>query len=316
MGNQNSKFEQYSIRHPEMERRERLISISLPANHQSADIPLASEALEALRRTGILKHHPRINIQVELEMSRCSVETCNAFGAYLFLPTCQRVCNLCIHKNAAFNIMALPVAAKLFNIPVDDILNSEVPILQAIGGSYQIQGLYNSVEDNERLVCTEQVKEMCLRRRSLVSVQNLHSSSIDNQDPMSYNLGLWILFDVSFQQSIGKLAKEERSQDWHTAAGCIPFPCVDDKGSVRKSYRCGACEQAFWECSEMHNLRGPKWNMLAQLFDIEDRIKGTVEGYDEVALIVGKSYLREDFELHVANCLCLKWLKGTVAAFD
>jgi hypothetical protein len=292
-----------------MEQRERLVSITLPHNHQSTVIPVASEALEALQRTGILQNTPLINVQIELESSRCSVEDCNEFGAYLFLPTCRRVCNTCLYKNAAFNIMTLPMAARLFSIPINDILNSEVPIIHAVGGSYQMNGLYNTTENKEALVSTAQVKEMCLKQRPLINMQRLHSNSIDNQDPLSYHLGRWILFDVPFRESLGKLSKDERSQDWYTAAACIPFPFVDEWGKVRKAFRCGGCDAAFWNCTQMKNLLGPKWEVLGKLFDIEDRLKGTMEGYDTIALEVEKTYLQEEFEEHIASCRCLKWLE-------
>lgn len=60
----------------------------------------APEALPVLGRCQVLSYHPASLLRRTLRSSQCV--SCSEFGAFLFLPTFERVCFICLTSNPAF----------------------------------------------------------------------------------------------------------------------------------------------------------------------------------------------------------------------
>src|SRR6478609_55847 len=82
----------------------RLSRVSLLGKYDIEDLPVyrdvvehAPEALVALGQTHLLSYHPATLVYSTLRQSRCV--SCFAFGGFLLLPTCERVCFECLYEN-------------------------------------------------------------------------------------------------------------------------------------------------------------------------------------------------------------------------
>ncbi|KAH7013668.1 hypothetical protein EDB80DRAFT_379061 [Ilyonectria destructans] len=115
------------------------------------------EILAALGRTRVLKYHEVTLLRHVLRTSQCV--SCFGFGAFLFLPTCERVCFQCLQHNHSLRMTTLSKAKKCFHL-TDNHLD-RVPILHSIPGTYKVEH-ENSHQLVLRLVSIKQVKQLAI----------------------------------------------------------------------------------------------------------------------------------------------------------
>jgi hypothetical protein len=129
---------------------------SLPAHR---DLFLhASAALAALGRTRTIAHHSAGRLRAVLRAWRCLY--CGGFGAYLFLPTCERCCWFCLENNPALWVVSRGVAGKCFSLSSAEL--DLLPTLLSIPGQYCV-GYDTSVQkDRQRLVAVKAAKQLAL----------------------------------------------------------------------------------------------------------------------------------------------------------
>ena len=120
-----------------------------------------SEILVALGRTTLLKHHSLKLLSRALHSSIC--ESClRYFGAYLFLPTCERVCLECLIHNFAFHVISNKEARNIFHLTEKDMC--DVPWMRSIPGNYGIRGERPKYQPKPWLLaCVKQVKMVALK---------------------------------------------------------------------------------------------------------------------------------------------------------
>lgn len=116
--------------------------------------------LVALEKTRILQFHSAGLLRRTLRTNQCV--SCFGFGAFLFLPTCERVCFQCLHENHALRVTTLDLARKCFFLPTLHL--KKIPILHSIPGSYSV--LFHVWRPKEyRLVSVKQVKHLAIKVR-------------------------------------------------------------------------------------------------------------------------------------------------------
>ncbi|KAI8718032.1 F-box domain-containing protein [Fusarium sp. LHS14.1] len=118
----------------------------------------AGEALMALGETRLLRYHSAALLRQTLRSPYCV--SCFDFGGFLFLPTCERVCFECMHKNRGLHMMTLNMAKKCFDL-TDKQLKS-IPTLYSIPNTYNVNH-FISRKRMVRLVCAKQVKMFALQ---------------------------------------------------------------------------------------------------------------------------------------------------------
>jgi hypothetical protein len=110
--------------------RGKAIVESLPAYRDL--MKYAPYTLNALGKTGLISVHSPTMLHAALHSENCV--SCGEYGAFLFLPTCERVCYECLQRNASFWVVSTRQARKYFNL-TERQLKSE-PYMRNIPGYY------------------------------------------------------------------------------------------------------------------------------------------------------------------------------------
>ncbi|KAK2875180.1 hypothetical protein FQN49_001717 [Arthroderma sp. PD_2] len=103
---------------------------SLPAYYHLTQH--APDTLSALGQSHLISYHSAGRLHAVLRSAACVA--CKRFGVFLFLPTCERCCNVCSVFNESFWLMPLSEAEKA--IPQPELKN--LPVMQNIPGVYGV----------------------------------------------------------------------------------------------------------------------------------------------------------------------------------
>ncbi|KAL2752763.1 hypothetical protein ACRALDRAFT_1052560 [Sodiomyces alcalophilus JCM 7366] len=134
----------------------------------------APDVLVALGKTRLLPYHSAALLRQTLRANRC-VSCLVDFGAFLFLPTCERVCFECLHQNHSLRMTTLSIARECFHL-TDSHLKT-LPILHSIPGTYGVM-FRISRRKVYRLVSVKQVKQLAIDvHGSTENVANLMPTS-------------------------------------------------------------------------------------------------------------------------------------------
>ncbi|KAH7309654.1 hypothetical protein B0I35DRAFT_440397 [Stachybotrys elegans] len=111
-------------------RRGRNTVRSLPA-YQSL-MKHAPDAMAALGQTRLLHLHSASKLLAALQTERCA--TCPAYGAFLFLPTCERCCRHCLRFHPLKGVMTPTTATTTFALTL--AAAKQLPVMLSIPGTY------------------------------------------------------------------------------------------------------------------------------------------------------------------------------------
>ncbi|KAL9532994.1 hypothetical protein SMMN14_03534 [Sphaerulina musiva] len=150
-------------------------------------------ALAALGKTRLIRHHTATDLHTALLSPSCT--SCNQYGAFLFLPTCQRCCYHCLRRNRSFWVIPLSVARKCFSLSVAEV--KSIPKLRSIPGKYFV-GYCISRQRSVGLVSVSHAKELSIKihgsqekmrldleaQRSSLSISDFHTFRVLQQAPL------------------------------------------------------------------------------------------------------------------------------------
>lgn len=91
--------------------------------------------LAALGKTQLLRFHSAALLRQVLLEEICA--SCFEFGAFLFLPTCERICFECLLQNYAFRLTTVAFAKRWFALTDDQL--QRIPIMRSIPGYYCVR---------------------------------------------------------------------------------------------------------------------------------------------------------------------------------
>lgn len=97
-------------------------------------VTVAPQLLWALARVGLLGLHSVAELHTALRTERCV--TCIEYGAFLFLPTCERCCWECLRNNPSLRVISPKEAKKYFGLSYRHL--QRLPTLHVIPGNYGI----------------------------------------------------------------------------------------------------------------------------------------------------------------------------------
>ncbi|KAM0207552.1 hypothetical protein ACHAQI_007555 [Fusarium lateritium] len=142
----------------------RLSRVSLLGKDVIEDLPVyremiqhSPETLVALGQTRLLSYHPATLLHSTLRKSRCV--SCFAFGAFLFLPTCERVCFECLYENQALRMTSPAMAKQCFGLADHDL--ERIPVMHSVPGTFGLRFQFTH-KQVERLVSVKQAKQLAL----------------------------------------------------------------------------------------------------------------------------------------------------------
>lgn len=99
-------------------------------------IKYAPDVVAALAQTRLDRYHTVAMFHAALLSEQCV--SCGHYGAFLFLPTCERCCHKCLCRNQSIWVIPPSLAAKCFNLDAAQL--KEVPHLLSVPGFYSFRG--------------------------------------------------------------------------------------------------------------------------------------------------------------------------------
>ncbi|KAF5601683.1 uncharacterized protein FSUBG_8048 [Fusarium subglutinans] len=121
----------------------------------------------ALIKTNLAGHYPPSVVYRTLRTDRCV--SCTDFGAFLYLPTCERVCFECLNQNRGLWMITIPMAKKYFGLTYQQV--QTLPIMRIIPGRYCLRTRDKTHQNPFRLVSVKAVKSLAIQVHG--SVENL-----------------------------------------------------------------------------------------------------------------------------------------------
>ena len=94
----------------------------------------ASKTIAALTRVGLLGYHSASTLHAALRSENCA--SCQRFAPFLFLPTCKRVCFVCLYYDRFWRVITPRMASTCFGIATKDL--KYIPCLSRIAGHYPL----------------------------------------------------------------------------------------------------------------------------------------------------------------------------------
>ncbi|KAJ4321993.1 hypothetical protein N0V84_005040 [Fusarium piperis] len=150
----------------------------------------APDVLVALGKTRLLRYHSAALLRQTLRESRCV--SCFDFGAYLNLPTCERVCLECLRRNYASRVVPVNTARECFHLTNKHL--KKIPILYSIPGEYGVQDGFQFRRRVLRMVSAKQAKQLAIEvHGSAENVANLLPTTQTQDMPFEkFNTFQWL----------------------------------------------------------------------------------------------------------------------------
>lgn len=263
----------------------------------------ASRIVVAILRTGV-DDHSVLTLCQKLHDGRCVC--CGEFGPYLFIPTCQRVCYICMERNPAFWVVPLYEAHGYFGFERHEA--RQIPSLYSIPG-----------ERHRRRDCPFRLKVASVRRAKEYSIQ-LHGPEKAREiwlkaraDPsLKENDRAYVcqLQDVQLGPPYGKhqlLKHYDRLMTgyrYHRMA-TIAFPWMRPDGTLETGGWCRPCD---WVSQSGVRDALPQ-SVTAAVIGDEDPREYWRNGS-------ARAWTKEEFLEHMKSCIGLATIISTFDAAD
>ncbi|KAM5475137.1 hypothetical protein MauCBS54593_001609 [Microsporum audouinii] len=119
-------------------RKGRVTVESLPAYRDL--MTYAPDTLKALGQSNLLRHHSADKLHAVLRSKACVA--CERFGPFLFLPTCERCCYMCLEYNHSFWVIPIPRAQTIYSLEARQL--KKLAVMKGIPGVYKEQNISKS----------------------------------------------------------------------------------------------------------------------------------------------------------------------------
>ncbi|KAI9150055.1 hypothetical protein HJFPF1_09809 [Paramyrothecium foliicola] len=229
--------------------RAREVAQALPASREL--LRHAPAVLAAFGRTRLIMHHTAAKVRATLRSWKCVA--CANYGAFIFLPTCDRCCWQCLDNNQALWLLARGVAARCFSLSSAEL--DRLPTLLSIPGEYGVGLQSRKFEDRQKLVSLSAAKELALSIHG--SQQEIYQRAWDRRPKVSQmRLAQYRYYqdaqlvqpklDIFARRNLGDITMD----DPYSGMASMPFPAITDKG-VENGLWCRGCDYMF----ETYGLR-------------------------------------------------------------
>lgn len=276
--------------------RNKAIVESLPAYRDL--MKYAPRTLNALGKTRLISVHSSALLHTTLRSARCV--SCGEFGAFLFLPTCERICRLCLIRNHSFWMIPETQAKKCFDLAQRHL--NKIPVMYNVPGWCNV-GHHSSCWRRRRLYDAKSVKKLAIKiHGSETEVKELvpaQPSANYGDEVDRYHLFKAILNAPlePLQSDPLMIPKEKRTawDDWCGMAS-IYFPSLLSQNSLESGLWCVGCEHL---ASNFSKLDPGTVSRLAPR-DVEPR--------DFFEGMKYRARSKADFLEHIQNCYGVEML--------
>lgn len=125
---------------------------SLPSYH--AMMKHASTALVALSRTELITFHTAATVHAALLSDKCL--SCQKYGAFLFLPTCERCCHECLITQGSLRVITIRKARTYFGVSRKNL--RQIPTMLSMAMTSYVT--YQTHPTRLRLVSVKQARKL------------------------------------------------------------------------------------------------------------------------------------------------------------
>ncbi|EXK29797.1 hypothetical protein FOXG_20601 [Fusarium oxysporum f. sp. lycopersici 4287] len=125
----------------------------------------------ALTKTNLVGYYPASAVYRTLRTHRCV--SCSEYGAFLYLPTCERVCLECLFQNRGLWMMTPKMATWYVRLTHRQV--QTLPIMDLIPGIYSLRGPETVHGEVFQLVNVKMAKRLAIEVHG--SMKNLNDST-------------------------------------------------------------------------------------------------------------------------------------------
>lgn len=244
----------------------------------------APDAIAALSRTKIIHLHSISQLHTVLRSPRC--ETCPGYGAFLFLPTCDRVCWQCLQFRKERLVVLRAIAGKALGLTEED--QKRLPSMCTIPGRYGIRQLEYGQAMSPNLVAVAHAMELAIskygsweRVRETLSQQITTGKGLYSVKQLQPLLRSDDYFDADLVPRRGTSLVGR-----YFGRASILFPSLTRSDQVEYGHWCRGCQ---W----ISDQRDPTIDQI-----VEDH----VNPYRELLRMARTAYSLDGFLKHIEHC--------------
>jgi hypothetical protein len=264
----------------------------------------APDALAALGKTRLIRHHPAAKVHLALLSADCT--SCSRYGAFLYLPTCERCCYHCLWKNQSLWLMTIATAKKRFVLSAAGV--KTLPVLRSVpGGEYSVGcdsisrlrpvGLV-SVGAAKKLAIAEGVSEDTMR----AVTEAYHDKEVGGLSENDYDYYRFLQKARITLPQQELLQQQPRSQhapkDRYCGMGSLPFPSLSQDKHVDHGLWCKGCQLVCrqWTSND------PTMEYMSHFFLRGRQVINVIYHYEEFPRS------KAEFLAHIEECAGVKKL--------
>lgn len=204
----------------------------------------ALHALEALSQTRMICHHTASQLIAAFRNEQCTI--CSAFGPYLHLMTCERVCWQCLERNRTLRVIPRETASEAFALSDEQV--RQLPTIFTTPGRYG--GTQTPNRYRYELVSVRAAIELAITvHGSLESVSEAFRgrthTGILAYEERDLQAALDVVasgkYDALFTQPEDRDMFRLGPEDWHFGKASIPFPSLTSSRLVEDGLFCDGC---------------------------------------------------------------------------
>lgn len=266
--------------------RARNVLRSLPAYRDLMNH--APQTLAALGQTKLIHHHSASDLLAALRTECCA--TCLEYGAYLFLPTCERCCWQCLRSNITRRVITPTAAGRIFALSPGMV--RQLPAMFSIPGTYDVTRTPARIL--HKLVSVSAAKKYAMSIYG--SVANLEKAIARRTygGPTAYTTRYLeaAFLDSTDSDPVMMPDQGAIAVDPYFGMASIPFPSLPTPGVVNTGLWCKGCE---WTCERQKNRQLPA-HVIANTVPA---------GYDPNLVLLGlarRAYSRIGLLGHIRSC--------------
>lgn len=206
----------------------------------------APQAMRALASTKLLHYHPVHTLHAAMLSEECS--SCGEYGAFLFLPTCERCCFSCLWRNQSLWVIPISQARRCFDLSIAS--TKKLPTMTSIPGEYCVLSRV-SRQRKIRLVSVKAAKELAWKEKSAETLAQYREDIAAGLSKADKHLFRWLQAAPMTPPGPGFVTRQGLlpfvAQDKFCGMSSIPFPSRSTGRRVENGLWCLGCEKACRE---------------------------------------------------------------------
>lgn len=259
----------------------------------------APQALAALSQTEMISLYPASQLNAVLRTEQCA--TCPAYGPYLFLPTCERICWRCLRRNRTRRVITRKAARKVFALSRKQV--RQLPTISTIPGAYGPS--QTDYAHRYKLVSVSAVVELAVSvHGSLESLVEAVSDRIYRGGRGAEYRDLRKALKIAASPKCDSLLAPREHQDLfkpgppdrYFGMASVPFPSLTPPDSVEYGLLCKGCH---WMRYHQHLIPG---DVLANLLPPGCTSEQVLPGLRR------RAYSAINFLEHIGHCYGVDYL--------